>query len=451
MPIPEEHSGRFVYHFSHIDNLSSLLRDGLLANNHPNFPNRNRSIAAEGIQARRAHMKVPCGPGGCVHDYVPLYFGSVSPMLLAVINAKNIDQFEILYFEFPIDLVERVGAVFTDSSANRDFPPAFFDDAADLGELDWEAIDSKKWSARDEWGNVDEAFKQRRMAELLIHDRLSVTEASRCVVWNNDVKKRVEDIVGDRPFPSIEFQDKWNRPHWFTNFAVGGSSSLVKGPNEIAAIFEATCEYVKANTGKHSSTAKFRRLKHLLAGLRVDFGCLPQTAELVGLQSANGIHKRTVDLHSQDVVEQLLQLEEFEAFEPRQQKLLEIAAYLHDIGKGPRSRWDQKGGVQQVDPDHPVGAMPMMAEILTEHVEKVTDSLARVLLKLVCYHDLVGDVLGKGRDEMQILDVVDSKDELKMLFALGKADVLALMPHWWDDEQAQELYDRCADAIDSEP
>ena len=42
-------------------------------------------------------------------------------------------------------------------------------------------------------------------------------------------------------------------------------------------------------------------------------------------------------------------------------------------------------------------------------------------MKLVCYHDLVGDVLGKGRDEQQIVDVVDDEDELDMLFALGKA------------------------------
>ncbi|WP_363627100.1 DarT ssDNA thymidine ADP-ribosyltransferase family protein [Mesorhizobium sp.] len=56
-------------------------------------------MAAPGIQQRRAEMAVTCGPGGCVHDYVPLYFGSRSLMLLSVINAKNVDQMDILYFE----------------------------------------------------------------------------------------------------------------------------------------------------------------------------------------------------------------------------------------------------------------------------------------------------------------------------------------------------------------
>ena len=445
MPIPAEHSHRFVYHFSHIDNLPGLLRDGFLAKNHPQFPSKHRSIAAEGIQDRRARMVVPCDPGGCVHDYVPLYFGSVSPMLLGVVNAKNVDQYDILYFEFPIDLVERADAVFTGASANTAVPPAFFSDPADLAKLDWDAIDSRKW------GNTDESFRHRRMAELLIYGQLSVTAATRCVVWNDAAKQRVEAIVGTNPFPRLEFQDRWNRPHWFTNFASGGSSSLVTGPKEIAGIFEAACGYVEEHSGKHTETARFKNLEHLLDGLRDEFGCLPHTAELIGLRSENGIHKRTVDIHSKEVVEQLLLLEEYDRLKKKNKILVEIAAYLHDIGKGPRARWEDNGGLQKADPNHPVGAMPMMAEILTEHVATVTPSSAKTLLKLVCYHDLVGDVLGQGRDEQQILNVVNNVEELDMLFAIGRADVTALIPRWWDDECAGQLYDRCLEAIESAP
>ena len=85
----------------------------------------------------------------------------------------------------------------------------------------------------------------------------------------------------------------------------------------------------------------------------------------------------------------------------------------------------------------------------TEHVAAVTASSARTLLKLVCYHDLVGDVLGRGRDEQQILDVVDDVEELDMLFAIGRADVTALTPRWWDEECADRLYGRCVEAIES--
>jgi hypothetical protein len=440
MPIPAEHTHRYVYHFSHIDNLPGLLRHGFLSNNHPRFPGKHRSIAAAGIQDRRAQMVVPCGPGGCVHDYVPLYFGSISPMLLGVVNAKNVDQYDILYFEFPIALAARKDAVFTNASANTSIPPDFYSDPADLAQLDWAAIDSLKW------GNVDDDFRHRRMAELLIHGQLPVTAAARCVVWNDWVKERVEQIVNGASFPPIELEDRGRR-HWFTDFANNKQNSVVQGPEEIALNFGDACERVKDHAGEHAGVAKFKSLKRLRDGLRADFACLPHTAELVGLKSANGVHKRTVDVHTKEVVAKVLSLPEYQALDEKAQMLVEIAAYLHDIGKGPRSRWDSNGGLQKVDPNHPAGGMPMMAEILTEHVATVSEASAKILLKLVCYHDLVGDVLGRGRDEQQIIDVVDDEEELDMLFALCKADATVLVEHWWDEEAANALYDRCLEAI----
>jgi hypothetical protein len=37
MAIPKEHQGRFVYHFTHIDNLPRILKDGFISNSHPNL------------------------------------------------------------------------------------------------------------------------------------------------------------------------------------------------------------------------------------------------------------------------------------------------------------------------------------------------------------------------------------------------------------------------------
>ena len=34
-----------------------------------------------------------------------------------------------------------------------------------------------------------------------------------------------------------------------------------------------------------------------------------------------------------------------------------------------------------------------------------------------------------------------------MLFALCKADATVLVEHWWDEEAANALYDRCLEAI----
>lgn len=440
LPIPAQHAHRCFYHFSHIDNLQGLLQDGFLATNHALFPKKHRSIAAAGIQARRAAMAVQCGPGGCVHDYVPFYFGSSSPMLLSVINAKNVDQYEILYFEFPIGLLDGANAIFTNASANTVVPPQFYSDPAQLDQLDWPAIDSLKWKKESD------DHHHRRMAEVLIHGQVPVTAAARCIVWNREMKERVEDTLNGRAFPPVDFESR-ERRHWFKDFANNSQSSAVTGPREIASIYAAACGYVVKNAGTNSATAPFKNITVLRDVLRQNFGCLQQTAELVGLQSANGMHKHTVDVHTLDVVQRMLALPEYLALDERPKKLVELAAYLHDIGKGPRSRWAANGGLQRLDPNHPVGAMPMMADILTQKVGIIKAATAKTLLKLVCYHDLVGDVLGRNRDEHQIVETVDDKDELDMLFALGKADAMSLVEQWWNQPAADQLYARCLSAL----
>lgn len=442
MPIPAAHVYRSIYHFTHIDNLPGLLQTGFLANNHPSFPvSGHRSVAERGIQNRRADMPVTCGPGGVVHDYVPLYFGSVSLMLLGVINKKNVDQMDILYFEFPIALVNRDDVVFSDASANTNPPPQFYSNPADLDKLNWAEIDSLKWKS------ANDTLRHQRMAEVLVHQHLPLQAAQRVVVWNEDAKRIVLEYVAAAgvPFPTIEFESPAHR-HWFTNFMAGSKASIVIGPKAIARHYQYYCEKIKEKSGNNGG-APFETPKKLLEALRQNFDCLPHTAELVGLRSENYIHTQTVEEHTLEVVERLKSLQEYEDLSPGDQRKVEFAAYLHDIGKGPKARWAGNGGVQKVDPDHAVHALPMVVEILTDQVRKVNQENAELILKLICYHDLVGDVLGKGRDEQQIIDVARSQLELKMLFALGKADATSLVEWWWDETKAEGLYSRCVAAI----
>lgn len=93
MAIPEEHKWRYFFHFTHIKNLDSIIKNGILCTNTKNAKGiQHENIASESIQARRNEMDVTCGPKGKVHDYVPFYFTSMNPMFLSVINSKNQDR-----------------------------------------------------------------------------------------------------------------------------------------------------------------------------------------------------------------------------------------------------------------------------------------------------------------------------------------------------------------------
>ena len=79
-----------IFRFIHIDNLRSCLeRGGLHAPNHcPDDGKMYRTIHNVDVQNKRHEISIPCGPGGTIHDYVPFYFGYLSPMMLNLRTGK---------------------------------------------------------------------------------------------------------------------------------------------------------------------------------------------------------------------------------------------------------------------------------------------------------------------------------------------------------------------------
>ena len=132
-------------------------------------------------------------------------------------------------------------------------------------------------------------------------------------------------------------------------------------------------------------------------------------------------------------------------FPKHQQNIVKISAYFHDIGKGPKSRWESfNNGIQKVDHDHPRRSMNMLERILIEEIKILSEKDIYQILFLVGYHDFLGDHLTKGRKIDEILPFLKKYDEnLNNLFFLSIADVLSIKPkEWCYDKQDQwiELY-----------
>lgn len=426
MPIPAAHRNRHVYHFTCLENLPGILEHGLLCMTEKRrIQQTHRSVAAQSIQERRSQMVVTCGPGGCVHDYVPFYFCSRSSMLLAVVNAKNVDQQLLIYFAYPIALVERDDVVFTDASANTGEPPNFYSNPSDLTHLNWGAIDSLKWKL------TSDAEKQARMAEVLIHQRVDVSQPSYIVVWNQHIRNRVCKAYEQKGLavPEIVYDGHDRKYFYFTKYPSATQESLVTGPAVTASRFKAIWTAIKKAIADDREW-RFANPAEALQSLRNDMTCIPEVAEIVGLGTDNAVHQDDVGVHTQKVVRQLRGSAEFKQLSQGDQEVVELAAYLHDIGKGPKSRWSDNGGKQKVDPDHPIRSMEMMERILTEDIGGLKLARAKRLLKLVCYHELVGDIVAKGRDEEQLDAICKSARDLDSLIALGKADMAAINPLW---------------------
>ena len=376
MTIPKDYQNRCVYHFTHADNLPGILENGLLSTNEKNRLGINHTaIAYTDIQERRSSMEVPCGCGGVVHDYVPLYFCKRSSMLLAVINGKIADQQLIIYFEFSVGIMNQFNWVITDASANTSTPPNFYDNEENLNNLKWPHIDSKKW------GTTSEKAKQARQAELLIHKRIPITAASKIIVWNETIRDYVleEFEKAKLPPPKIGYDSY----HYYIDFYDSGKHSIVKGPVLIKKAYQDNVADIVEKIGQ-ATAPRFKYLSSMLNEIKKDFKCLPETAEIVGLKTENEVHTEDVGSHTIRVANELLKLEEFQKMNPTDKIFLEISAYLHDIGKGPKSRWADNGGKQKVDPDHPIKALPMLRRILTEEIETMKPRSPKVICKLVC-------------------------------------------------------------------
>ena len=431
--IPQQHAWRYFFHMTDVHNLESIITHGLLSTNKKNeLGIKHVNIANMSIQNRRAEMNVPCGNGGKVHDYVPFYFSSLNPMLLGVLNKKNQDQPFLIFLCLKISKLETLSAIFTDASANTTVPPHFYDDVADLDKLSWELIDSKKWSF------ADESERHKKMAEALVYEKVDFSQVDSIVVYNEWVKKRVVEILKKADVKGV----KVIYPHelvgsnykfYYTKFFIKGreNETLISGPYFLKRSTENGIEKVIENRKAYKGDCAYNDIEALVSSIDEKFDCIKELAGIYDLQSNNPVHPETVSLHTQTVVSNIKKTAFYRQTDSHTQKVLELAAYLHDIGKGPKEKW--KDGMQPVYPDHPSDAIPMVCRILTEEVRNVSDEDVRTILLLVAYHDILGDSKSCGRDVEQVVEVIRSEVELDMLFAISEADICSIRSEWYDN------------------
>lgn len=437
MAIPEKHKWRYVFHFTDIRNLDSIIKhSGLLC---PNAKKKIKhiNISNKDIQKRRAEMDVTVGSGGKVHDYVPFYFSSMNPMLLSLLNQKNVDQNLLIYFCLKIDILESDNVVFTDSSANRKDPPNFYEDANMLDQLNWEIIDSKKWSIQPNEAKI------KKMAEVLVHQKVDLSQIDGIVVYNDGIKKCVEKIFKDNNItpPPIMYDRApriQNYKFYYTKFYINGKErdTLVTGPHTLEYLYK---RIVKKIISKRANLDSFtyQTIDELLKAVDESFSILPELDAIDNLMQNYYPHNDTVGEHTRRVVENMKELKYYQEAPINIKNILLIAAYLHDIGKGPMDKW-KNNIMERAYPDHPADAIPMLLRILSKEIAEISEDDIRRITLLVVYHDIVGDCMEKGRDISQIVKVIANEEDLEMLFSIAIADTKAINFLWAENIVAKK-------------
>lgn len=431
MAVPDKFKNRYVFHFTDIENLDSIIKDGLLSTNIKNAKGiKHKNVANLTIQERRANMTVPIGPEGKVHDYVPFYFSSMNPMLLSKLHEKNIDQQDIIYFCVKIQRLEIEDAVFTDASANTANAPTFYEDVSDLNKLDWQAIDKKSW------GNASDDERHRRMAEALIHKSVDISEIDAILVFNNCIREKVKKVFNNNgaepPAIILDFDERVKNYHfYYTKFFIETqkNDSLITGPKTLLHYYKNVINEIKEQRLKTKKSYPYRTIKDLLNFLKKDITTIPELKNVAGLLQDYPPHKDTVGNHTRSVVEYMQKHPYYNNALDEKKNILLLSAYLHDIGKGPQSKW-KEGKMRSAYPDHPADAVPMIHRILSEEIEILSEEEIRQVCMLVVYHDIIGDCMENGRDKQQIANIIENEDDLDMLFAISCADASAVSEVW---------------------
>lgn len=425
MEIPNLHKNRYFYHFTHIDNLESIIKsEGLLSTNEKKKLGINHhDIANEIIQKRRDEMMVTVEPYGTVHDYVPFYFSSKSIMLLSLINEKKVDQEDIIFLAVSIDRIMENNVVFTSASANTVDPPQFFNHPDNLDELNWKCIDSQAWNE-----SSDEE-KHQRMAEVLIKDRVPLDWIDGFIVYDESTKQKVIELYKKYGLdePGIQIDHRCNRYFYFKKFFIKGreEESLVHGPRKLRELFYDTVKEIidyRDNRGVYALAA-FDDIIDAITKIENNFCVIPELEGIYGLQTSNPKHKKTVSDHTISVVNKIQDKYNgyYKNLSDDDKNIVILAAYFHDIGKGPAEKWDD--GIQPPYLDHPADSLKLVSGILKRKFKYLNDDEIRKICLLVAYHDLLGDIKFKaGRSIEELKEIGLCKNEVKMLAALSYGD-----------------------------
>lgn len=192
LPIPTP-----ILRIVHIDNLATLLSRKALHSSSciPSDGLAYKLIHNTSIQEKRSHRIVPCGPGGLITDYVPFYFGYLSPMLLQI-HTKQVPEYEeaqvnIVYLVSDAQKVEsnRLKYVFTDGHGLKKYTK-WYCNLSDLDKINWSIVNQKQWADQDD----DNDRKRKKQAEFLIHKLCPWSLVSELVVIDQNAKNRVRKI-----------------------------------------------------------------------------------------------------------------------------------------------------------------------------------------------------------------------------------------------------------------
>jgi len=188
----------WVYRIIPIQNLTSVLNEGLFCKNAGKTTRDFLSIGSPDVIARRDTVIVKCYNNTVVNDYVPFYFSVRTPMLYNIITGHSVTkvpQEDIVYL--CCRLVELTTRNFkwcyTDGNAAAAISKFFNNLEGIEANIDWHSIRTTDF--RDDNADGDEDRIRKKQAEFLVNEYVPVEYIRKIVVHNTLMQFEVKEII----------------------------------------------------------------------------------------------------------------------------------------------------------------------------------------------------------------------------------------------------------------
>jgi hypothetical protein len=207
---------RSIYHITHVDNITRIVRDGVLWSDAVMVAQKGTvtAVGMSNIKSRRLkQLPVKCYPEDFVGEYVPFYFCPRSIMLCIIYYANHPEltyrggQGPIVHLEAglsaAIDWCEAQEQRWAFSLSNAGaYYTEFRNRVEELDEIDWSAVENTDFRSAE--------VKEGKQAEFLVHEHFPWSLVDRIGVRSEPVKQQVlAAISGGEHCPPVVVRPDW--------------------------------------------------------------------------------------------------------------------------------------------------------------------------------------------------------------------------------------------------
>ena len=177
-----------LYNIQAIENIPSIMKRGLLSNERASKIS-HVSIAMNGVQERREHVRIPNGLK--LHQYANLYFDPWNPML----SRKRSQNEEICILKFDRVVLDFEGVIVSDKNASSDYA-AFYTPEVGLEHIDFDLVYARYWTDNDYYEQCRK--KSIKCAEVLVPYVIPYEYVVCAAVVNERAAESLEDVGFDK-------------------------------------------------------------------------------------------------------------------------------------------------------------------------------------------------------------------------------------------------------------